>query len=98
MPPAGRRPGDLYFSAYDTPAVIVYAERALPGREAPQDWDDLLDPKWKGKILIRDPIASGTMRAVWGMIIERSIETDRRHRRRASPGCGGSTRRRRSTC
>ncbi|MGE5742904.1 MAG: extracellular solute-binding protein, partial [Gemmatimonadota bacterium] len=42
--------------------------------QAPQDWDDLLDPKWKGKILIRDPIASGTMRAVWGMIIERGLK------------------------
>ncbi len=71
--PAGRGPGDLYFSAYETPAVLVYAEQAVRPEEAPQDWDDLLDPKWKGKVLIRDPIASGTMRAVWGMLIERSI-------------------------
>jgi len=42
--------------------------------EAPRDWDDLLDPRWKGKILIRDPLASGTMRAVWGMIIERGLQ------------------------
>lgn len=72
--PAGRGPGDLYFSAYETPAVIVYAEQAVSPSQAPQDWDDLLDPRWKGKILIRDPIASGTMRAVWGMIIERSLK------------------------
>jgi len=71
--PAGHGPGDLYFSVYETPAVLVYAEQAVRADQAPQDWDDLLDPKWKGKILIRDPIASGTMRAVWGMIIERSI-------------------------
>jgi iron(III) transport system substrate-binding protein len=63
--------GNLYFSAYETPAVIVYANQALTAAQAPHDWDDLLDPKWKGKILIRDPGASGTMRAVWGMIIER---------------------------
>jgi iron(III) transport system substrate-binding protein len=70
----GRGPGDLYFSCYRTPAVIVYAEQAMRSAEAPQDWDDLLDPKWRGKILIRDPIASGTMRAVWGMFIERSLK------------------------
>jgi iron(III) transport system substrate-binding protein len=70
---AGHGPGDLYFSAYETPAVIVFAEQAVRPAEAPQDWDDLLDPKWKGKVLIRDPIASGTMRAVWGMFLERSI-------------------------
>ena len=67
----GRGPSDLYFAAYETPAVIIYARDAVSSAEAPQDWDELLDPKWAGKILIRDPIPSGTMRAVWGMIIER---------------------------
>ncbi len=71
--PHGRGPGDLYSAAYETPAVIVYAEQAVKRDEAPRDWDDLLDPRWKGKILIRDPLASGTMRAVWGMIIERGL-------------------------
>src|SRR3989454_215188 len=72
--PHGRGPGDLYFAAYETPAVIVYAEQAVKPEEAPRDWDDLLDPRWKGKVLIRDPLASGTMRAVWGMIIERGLK------------------------
>src|SRR5712691_8215239 len=69
--PHGLGPGDLYFAAYETPAVIVYAEQAVRPHEAPQDWDELLLAKWKGRVLIRDPLASGTMRAVWGMIIER---------------------------
>ncbi|HET9708253.1 MAG TPA: ABC transporter substrate-binding protein, partial [Gemmatimonadales bacterium] len=72
--PHGRGPGDFYVACYQTPAVIVYASQAVQPTLAPLDWDDLLAPKWKGKILIRDPIASGTMRAVWGMIIERSIK------------------------
>jgi len=70
---AGRGPNDMYFAAYETPAVLVYASNAVRPEEAPQDWDDLLAPRWAGKVLIRDPVASGTMRAVWGMIIERSI-------------------------
>jgi len=69
----GRGPGDLYFAAYETPAVIIYARDAMSPAEAPQDWDDLLLPKWSGKVLIRDPLASGTMRAVWGMMIERGM-------------------------
>ncbi len=69
----GRGRGDLYFAAYETPAVIVYAADALTPEQAPQDWDDLLDARWRDKVLIRDPIASGTMRAVWGMIIEREL-------------------------
>ena len=72
--PHGKGPGDFYFAAYETPVVIVYAEQAVRAEDAPQDWDDLLDPKWKGKVLIRDPLASGTMRAVWGMIIERGLK------------------------
>jgi len=36
---------------------------------------DLLDPKWKGKIIIRDPLASGTMRATFGLIIERGLKS-----------------------
>jgi iron(III) transport system substrate-binding protein len=72
--PHGRGPRDLYFAVYLTPAVLAYAAEALSLEQAPHDWDDLLDPRWKGKILIRDPLASGTMRAVWGMIIERGLK------------------------
>jgi iron(III) transport system substrate-binding protein len=73
--PHGRGAGDAYFAAYLTPAVIVYAANAVSALEAPHDWDDLLAPRWKGKILIRDPLASGTMRAVFGLIIERGLAT-----------------------
>lgn len=71
--PESRHAGDLYFGLYRTPAMPVYNSAAIPAGEAPKEWDDLLDPKWKGKILIRDPLASGTMRAVWGYILARSV-------------------------
>jgi iron(III) transport system substrate-binding protein len=66
-------PGDLYFPVYRTPAVIAFNSRAVSRAEAPRDWDELLEPKWKNKVLIRDPIASGTMRAIWGLILVRSL-------------------------
>ncbi len=72
--PHGRGPADLYFAVFETPAVVVYAAQAVRPAEAPQDWDDLLLPRWKGQVLIRDPLASGTMRAVWGMLIERGVQ------------------------
>jgi iron(III) transport system substrate-binding protein len=71
--PRGRGTGDLFFAAYETPAVIVYAESAVARAVAPRDWDDVLDPRWRGKVIIRDPLASGTMRAVWGLIIARGL-------------------------
>ncbi len=71
--PESRHPGDLYFGLYRTPAMPVYNSRLVAAKDAPREWDDLLDPKWKGKILIRDPLASGTMRAVWSFILSKSV-------------------------
>lgn len=71
--PMGVGPGDLYYPAYRTPAVIAFNSRVVPREEAPADWDDVLQPRWRDKVLIRDPMASGTMRAIWGLILERSL-------------------------
>ncbi|HYV40648.1 MAG TPA: extracellular solute-binding protein [Thermoanaerobaculia bacterium] len=73
IPPESRQRRDLFFGVYRTPAVLVYNSGAVAAAEAPRDWDDLLDPRWKGKVLIRYPLASGTMRAIFGMILARSI-------------------------
>ena len=71
--PDSRRGADLFYGLYLTPAMPVYNSKAIPASEAPREWNDLLDPKWKGKILIRDPLASGTMRAVWGWVLSKSV-------------------------
>jgi iron(III) transport system substrate-binding protein len=73
--PDGIGPADLYFPVYRTPAVIAFNSRAVSREDAPQDWDDVLAPRWHDQVLIRDPMASGTMRAIWGLIVERSIRT-----------------------
>ena len=65
--------GDQYFPVYRTPAIIAYNSAAVSANDAPKDWDDVLAPRWHDRVLIRDPVASGTMRAIWGLIIERSI-------------------------
>ncbi len=71
--PEGRDAKDRWYGTYLTPEVIAYNSQAVSAQDAPKDWDDLLDPKWKGKVLIRDPIASGTMRAIFGAIMVRSL-------------------------
>lgn len=73
VPAASRAPGDLYFGLYRTPPILVYNEAVLAADEAPRTWDELLDPRWSGQILIRDPLASGTMRTIFGMIVARSV-------------------------
>ena len=66
--PAGR-----FYGIYLTPEVIAYNRDAVDSVSAPRDWDDVLDPRWKDKVVIRDPLASGTMRTIFGMVILRSL-------------------------
>lgn len=65
--------GNEWYGVYLTPEVIGYNSDVVTEAAAPKDWDEVLDPKWKGKVVIRDPIASGTMRAIFGAIIARSV-------------------------
>ncbi len=73
IPQRGWGEGDFYFAAYETPAVIAYNSQALTPDQVPKDWDEVLEPRWKDQILIRDPFASGTMRTIFGMIIQRGL-------------------------
>lgn len=73
VPAEARDPQDRWYGTYMTPEVIGYNSDAVPAAEAPKDWDDVLDPKWRNKVLIRDPVASGSMRAIFGAILARSI-------------------------
>jgi len=69
-----RGANDMWFGTYQTPEVIGYNTAAIPASQAPQDWDDVIDPRWKGKVVIRDPVASGSMRAIFGAILARSVQ------------------------
>ncbi|MBP2242262.1 iron(III) transport system substrate-binding protein [Cytobacillus eiseniae] len=51
------------------PEVIMINSDMLAKDEAPQDWDDLLDSKWKDQIIIRGVLASGTMRTIYSAMI-----------------------------
>ena len=70
---AARDPKGRWFGTYLTPEVIAYNTVTVDSANVPRDWDDVLDPKWKGKVVIRNPVASGTMRAIFGSQILRSI-------------------------
>ena len=65
---------DRWYGTFKTPEVIVYNTDAIKPEEAPKDWDDVLDPKWRDKILIRNPNPSDSMRAIFGAMIWRSYK------------------------
>ncbi len=74
LPPEGQGPGDHWFATYLTPEVIAYNSAAVSPEEAPGDWDDVLDERWYDEVLIREPLASGTMRTIFSAIIYRESE------------------------
>lgn len=73
LPADARGDGGMWYGTYLTPEVIAYNSAAVDSADAPRDWEDVLDPRWRGEVLIRDPLASGTMRAIFGMILQRSL-------------------------
>jgi iron(III) transport system substrate-binding protein len=71
VPNTSRDNQDRWYGTYQTPEVIVYNSDAVKPEDAPKDWDDVLDPKWRDKILIRNPNPSDSMRAIFGAMIWR---------------------------
>jgi iron(III) transport system substrate-binding protein len=60
-----------WYGTYETPEVIVYNPELVKAEDAPRDWDDVLDAKWRDKVLIRNPIPSDSMRVIFGAMIWR---------------------------
>lgn len=72
-PPEFKSPQGYWYGTFITPEVIMYNTEMLTPQEVPNDWDGLLDPRWRDKIIIRYPLASGTMRIIFCALIQREI-------------------------
>jgi iron(III) transport system substrate-binding protein len=60
--PAGFKDRDgHYYGLRATVTVIAYNTKALTAATAPKTWKDLLDPKWKGKLVTAHPGYSGVI-------------------------------------
>ena len=74
---AGALPADAkdaegrWYGTFLTPEGLMYNTEALDSTDVPQTWDALLEPEWRGKIVVRSPLESGTMRTLWGAMILR---------------------------
>lgn len=51
---------DMWIGESPLPMVILYNKTLLGGEEPPKTWEDLTDPKWKGKIAYASPAKSGS--------------------------------------
>ncbi|OGP23056.1 MAG: hypothetical protein A2038_02170 [Deltaproteobacteria bacterium GWA2_57_13] len=45
-------PDGHWISFYMNPATFGYNTKLVPASQAPKDWNDLLDPKWKGQMIM----------------------------------------------
>jgi len=56
-----------FVAASDDPFVIIYNKNLVKPEEAPKNWEDFLDPKWKGRFVV-DSRPSGFLRltGAWG--------------------------------
>src|SRR5262245_52750210 len=60
--PASFRDKDGYhYGLRATINVIAYNTKAVPAADAPRTWKDLLDPKWRGKLVTAHPGYSGVI-------------------------------------
>jgi iron(III) transport system substrate-binding protein len=64
-------PQGRWYAEMLLPEVIIYNHELLKADAAPKDWDDLITPAFKGKIVIRDVMPSGTMRTIFSAMIYR---------------------------
>lgn len=60
LDPAYLSEGDYWTAFTELPLVFVYNRKLVAGSDAPGSWDELTDPKWKGKIAFADLYNSGT--------------------------------------
>jgi len=74
VPEGEKSPASFWYGTFVTPEVIMVNTRAVPDSLAPRDWDDLLDPRWRGRIVIRSPLSSGTMRMIFSALIAREAD------------------------
>jgi iron(III) transport system substrate-binding protein len=61
FPGGFKDPDGYHFGLRATLSVIAYNPKLVPAAEAPKTWKDLLDPRWKGKLVTAHPGYSGVI-------------------------------------
>jgi len=71
IPPEHRDPDGFYATMRSSLCVLAYNTELVKRDEAPKSFADLLDPKWKGKLVKAHPSYSGTiMTSTYQMVRE----------------------------
>jgi iron(III) transport system substrate-binding protein len=71
----GFDPNGQYHVSWVGQVALVYNSSKVPAADAPKDWPDLTDPKWKDKIAFGSPNYSGLV-GVWTVAMEQKYGWD----------------------
>lgn len=66
----------LWYGTFLTPEVILYNRDRIPREQAPRSFRELWEEPFRGRVVLREPVASGTMLAIFGAIVQ-SAPTER---------------------
>lgn len=64
-------PQGAWYSVRVCNMIIAFNKDKLDPKDAPKSWTDLLDPKWKGKIAMPNPLLSGTAYVAVGALAQK---------------------------
>lgn len=70
IPAEYRDPDNLWIGNNLHLLVILQNTKALPANDGPKTWNDLLNPKYKGKIAFTDPANSGSAFSTVTMLVD----------------------------
>jgi len=73
VPASAKSKNDFWYGTFSTPEVFAFNSNKLTEATAPKDWNDIVSPAWKGKVVMRNPMASGTLRAIFCAMIQQSV-------------------------
>ncbi|MBI3117612.1 MAG: extracellular solute-binding protein [Candidatus Hydrogenedentes bacterium] len=69
-------PGDQWYATHRSSLSVLFNTQNMQAAAAPQTWDDLVTPAWAGRITLRKPLGSGTMRTFLAAMIMRAPSED----------------------
>ena len=68
FPEALRGPDNLWLGVNAHVTVFLVNKKALKGEAVPQTWKEILDPKWKGRLIMSNPEqSSSSYEQIWGL-------------------------------
>jgi iron(III) transport system substrate-binding protein len=67
--PGRHDPDGAWFAQFLQVPVVMFNRNIHRREQMPRTWDDLLLAQWRDKIVIREPMDSGTMKTIFGGLI-----------------------------